>query len=215
MIRDNLSPSAGEAHLEVMERLGKSPKDMLPLQINISNLADGDVLTIHKHQFGSIGQRSRLGLIAIQDSHSDKIRRAILSKLREYIGFRKIRGDGNCYYRSVIFGMLEQTLFASTEERARILRIIIKIFRDVDYSDTVKQRAHSDMILRLTKAAEGTCWLHVSDLEYSFLDKGFDRAVITVCRELVSRYLKKYQHEKMAGDGLTLNEAILPSYPFE
>ena len=52
-----------------------------------------------------------------------------------YLGYRRIRGDGNCYYRAIGFGLLEQIVsLESIEERVFHYRRLINIFCNVDSS---------------------------------------------------------------------------------
>lgn len=81
----------------------------------------------------------------------DKFR--LLAKQYEYIGMRKVRGDGNCYYRAVLLGLLEQ-IFVSQNKLAGLARVNEKL-REVKFDPVLESSDYEDhqIILQLFELA--------------------------------------------------------------
>ena len=78
----------------------------------------------------NIGPRAKLLVIAGAQRYNkpylDKIKQ--LSKI--YDGYREIRGDGNCYYRAVAFGILEYLIITGKS----IIHLVYHFFNEFFYS---------------------------------------------------------------------------------
>jgi len=194
--------------------------------ISVASLQPGQVLTLRRR--GNIGvynigarysQFSALHLLPVCDSEDrDRLQRtAAYLEGKNYVAFRRIRGDGNCYYRAVIFGLLEQIAMHRRSERFGLLWVI---FSEVRYpSDPAAQSRH-DRWLEFLKHCEreSTPVLGASTsfgpmrVEQAFL-QGFDldHAAVRACRSLVSKYLKDNAHTETEG-GLTMTGWCLPFY---
>jgi Peptidase C65 Otubain len=80
-------------------------------EVGFRNLQNNDIICISSTVESIKGPQS-LNALAYQSrgnrSTREKIRQ--LADQHQYVGYRRIRGDGNCYYRSVIYGVLEQAV---------------------------------------------------------------------------------------------------------
>ncbi len=59
-----------------------------------------------------------------------------------YEGFRSIRGDGNCYYRCVIYSIIEQAVL---QNRRNVFKGLFDIFVEIEFDD-VNGDSHRDML---------------------------------------------------------------------
>jgi ubiquitin thioesterase protein OTUB1 len=168
----------------------------------------------------NIGPRQRLQVIAADNQYNASIQLKIAELEGTYEGWRSIRGDGNCFYRAVIVGLLEQIVRSGN--RAAFDRLRRK-FEEVDtkqFTFATYEADHRDMLRRLQEAASGSAWRTVSELEADILTKqpstdksSIDHALIRACRAIVSTFLKRNQDQDMTGSGLSIKDAILPSHP--
>jgi len=119
---------------------------------------------------------------------------------RSYEHWRPIRGDGNCFYRTVVFGALEY-LLAIGDER-RVLRLAAA-FQQVHYEMPADQLAHEEMLRKLES------WSSLDQLEEWVVstDSGIDQALIRACRRLVRLFLIRHANLKTP-NGLTYSELV-------
>lgn len=116
-----------------------------------------------------------------------------------YDQWRPVRGDGNCYYRTVCFGALET--FLATGEIGR-LESLLHALEVVQYEDPKAQTAHTKLLLQLRS------WRSVAQLEEGIAnDDMVDTALIRACRRLVRDFLVQHA-EQYAPNGLTYEELI-------
>lgn len=196
-------------------------------------LQGGDLLTVWRVQGAAVGPKVLME-VAI---NTDRFNAALVQKLRMlqelYSGFRKIRGDGNCYYRAFIFGLLEsivvsgdrsayshlyRKLRACYERYAGLMKAKLSL-QDTMTNNYLREtlssitRAVDIVLTALDRASQGLIWATVSDLEHSMLRTDhvesitLDTALILSCKCLVAEYLESNQDLEM--NGLPLRDAIL------
>lgn len=118
---------------------------------------------------------------------------------RSYSHWRPIRGDGNCYYRTVAFGVFE-TLLAANDDRR--LGHIVQGFRDVHYDDHTEQLAHEHLLQHLDSQE------HMWELTRSIVtDCTLDEALVRCCRRLVRLFLLR-NAESLSPNGLTYSDLV-------
>lgn len=128
---------------------------------------------------------------------------AKLQKIRHlaegYDHWRPIRGDGNCYYRAVIYGALEALLALGDWQRWRqIVGVLAKLRFDVP----VERRGQERLLWHLRS------WTSPAQLEeWISRDAGVDQALIRACRRLVRDFLVE-RAEEMAPNGLTYSGLV-------
>jgi hypothetical protein len=110
----------------------------------------------------------------------------LIAQLRKsYTAFRRILGDGNCYYRAAFFGILEFAALATAEERGDIVAAVLKVLQsEVAYTaGTYEDRAHQALLGDLPR---------ISSLALSseMLATTHDRAIVMACKRLVASGLK-------------------------
>ena len=181
-----------------------------------SDLNDSDMILIAALK-DNICPRQRLDVIAADNQYNASIQTKVKELEVRYDGWRGIRGDGNCFYRAVIFGLLEQLVI--TENRSAFDELRRK-FQEADthqfsFDDS---RDHQDLLTKLEAAANDRTWMTVSELEADVLTKhslsdksSIDLALIRACRAIISSFLKRHQDHDM--HGLSIKDAILPTYP--
>ena len=82
----------------------------------------------------------------------------------QYPGFRSIRGDGNCYYRAVMVGLIEQIIMSPDREKL-FLDLRDKFERIIGGYDGRFDDKIIPFIVTLTVASRGKCWNTVDEFE--------------------------------------------------
>jgi hypothetical protein len=77
--------------------------------ICLKNIKNDSVIELRTSR-DNVGARLHLTKIAADFRHNNSMVGKINKLETAYVGFRRMRGDGNCYYRAVIFGLLEQII---------------------------------------------------------------------------------------------------------
>jgi len=130
-----------------------------------------------------------------------------IRRLGETYGhWRPIRGDGNCFYRTFIFGALEA--FLARGDTAAVERTA-ETLQQVKYETPGEARAHADMLRRLRSCSTPG---HLE--RWVLQDDRFDQALIRGCRRLVRLFLLENAQAE-SPSGLTyadLIQALDPTY---
>jgi len=162
------------------------------IMISISDLNNGDYLILRMRTHHIIGARSHLEILGVLEP---KFFDALQSICTAYAGFRKIGGDGNCYYRAVAFGLLEQLVLDGAHENFILIR---NILASVSYAvDSEDAEYHTELLQLLSEAAAGRAWLNTEQLQASFLapTSNIDAALVRACRNLLGNYLVTSEDE--------------------
>lgn len=176
------------------------PSDM----VSIHDLHDGDILALRMRTLHKIGARSKLPGLGITDPSLGQE----IGKIAEnYGGFRRICGDGNCYYRAIAYGVLEKVVLDGDVTKFDVLH---RIFMRVSYQKIGDNESHEELLSTLEMAAAGKVWRDVEDLQSSFLafNSNFDFALVSACRRLVSMYLIENQ-DTVTDGGLSLKDTFI------
>ncbi len=90
-----------------------------------------------------------------------------------YPGLRTIRGDGNCYYRAIMYGLLEQIIMAPNREV--LCGELIHKFRVLrDKSSLGDSQKIDNLIIKLQLAQANELWPTVADFEADMRDPNSD-----------------------------------------
>jgi ubiquitin thioesterase protein OTUB1 len=112
-----------------------------------------------------------------------------------YTGMRKSRGDGNCFYRSYLFSLLEtfspETISERGKEDYEALHAKLKSTTDRLSALGYSSYTCEDFIDSFIEVLEGTRGGGVSYLESFFADKMQDLYVITAARMVTSLYIQE------------------------
>ena len=98
----------------------------------------------------TLGPRTRIEFVAHNNRHNRSIGEKIaeLKDKENYEGFRNIRGDGNCYFRAVAFGLLEYLVLSG--RRDQFLKLHEKFVGIRKYLETeTDQSAHDSLLEKL------------------------------------------------------------------
>jgi ubiquitin thioesterase protein OTUB1 len=188
-----------------IEIVGENNGDGIP----ISKLKHGDCIEVREFGIAAISAKLLLENIALQEKCNESLRNKVYDLSNSYEGFRKIRGDGNCYYRAIIFGILEAIIISQDREAFGYLRNILK---KVVYAEKDLSYVHSDLLHTLAEAQMGTSWQTIAALEADFLDNNtrIDEGFVRACKKLTAAALMENQDVTM--NGLTLRDAVLATY---
>eukprot|EP00928_Gymnodinium_smaydae_P099656 TRINITY_DN9571_c0_g1_i2.p1 TRINITY_DN9571_c0_g1~~TRINITY_DN9571_c0_g1_i2.p1 ORF type:complete len:598 (+),score=129.31 TRINITY_DN9571_c0_g1_i2:116-1909(+) len=147
-----------------------------------------------------------------------KFNESIVAKVAElqahgYNAWRRVRGDGNCFYRAVGFALLEQLVMLAprcgdwaVDLRERLQRVVLQ--------DAGERAAHNDLLQHVTRLAEGGGWEALSECHAETTALGLlyrsvndahgtiDLALVRALRHLVAEYLLEHAHDASKGNGL-------------
>lgn len=195
--------------------------------VSIAKLNDDDILTFRRVIHGVVGPRVEIQnaslshhqtTVTATDKSTDSSFNKFAVLAQQYRGLRKIKGDGNCYYRAVYVGLLEQIVNSSDRAR-KFRRLSDLIAKVIDQKSSSSMQRLVSLINDAGKeneekngqeiAKRWRCW---EDIEAEILrvETGFDEAFIQICRRLVTKYLLEHAEDQM--NGLALQEIILISY---
>lgn len=142
------------------------------------------------------------------DALKDEFRHnpSMVSKIRKladehgYGHWRPIRGDGNCFYRAAIFGVLEAWLSEGAMHRVRDLA---ELLQKVKYEEREEQCAHERMLKRLST------WDSAKELEHWVaMDSGIDQALVRACRRVLRDHLVSHANAQLP-NGMTYLQYVL------
>eukprot|EP00811_Abedinium_folium_P034824 NODE_7673_length_1558_cov_8.950384.p1 GENE.NODE_7673_length_1558_cov_8.950384~~NODE_7673_length_1558_cov_8.950384.p1 ORF type:complete len:388 (+),score=68.75 NODE_7673_length_1558_cov_8.950384:91-1254(+) len=133
-----------------------------------------------------------------------------------YSGWRRIRGDGNCFYRCIAFGLLEELATAKLEDRIRWSIALSRQFAPLTFDGPVEAAAHRGLLDRLRNVASGGTWqdaacggsqsTEIGDIEGSFLDQSpecVDLAFVRALRCCLANYLIEHRDDEDAACGIS------------
>jgi hypothetical protein len=99
----------------------RNPTESTIVEVNLADIHEGDVIELRKHRIGSISGKFSMLTISAIDRFNESLQHKVQSLTKLYSGYRKIRGDGNCYYRSVIYGLIEQLIRTDNRKGFEVL----------------------------------------------------------------------------------------------
>jgi hypothetical protein len=178
----------------------------LDIELGIIDILPNSCIAICKLR-DNVGPRKYIKSLS---AHSDQTR--VSELMNNYCGWRTIKGDGNCYYRAVYFSLFEQII---VRRQYRLFGKLRDKFSSIHFDDEADQEEHEEFLEILATQTSGKpSWGSVADFEYEVLntDSVVDEACVRACRRLVSAYVIKNQDVVMNGSGITIKDAISPSY---
>jgi len=144
-------------------------------------------------------------------SFCDKVRELIQCR---YVGWRRVRGDGNCFYRAVGFGFLEKLVQASEQDRLRWTSTFLGNLRTLSYEDPSEQAAHANLVEHFERLRSSGGWevpphgahetTALGILYRSLRDPetALDLALIRAMRHLSAKHLLENKDEFASGISL-------------
>lgn len=108
----------------------------------------------------NLGPYEPLSTLAEEFKFNASFQRRVKSlEEKGYAGWRRIRGDGNCFYRAVGFGLLEAATLSQEEKRQLLCRDLLRIFECVRPPTSDKeQNALAEFYDNLHSLAMVGCW---------------------------------------------------------
>lgn len=103
-----------------------------PTSFSIYDLRDGHEVYLRALS-GNVGEKFRLMHLAPeQREFNPSLYDKVQDLTDQYVGYRKIRGDGNCYYRAVAFGLLEQLIITGHRDG---FQYVHDCFKNLQFAD--------------------------------------------------------------------------------
>jgi ubiquitin thioesterase protein OTUB1 len=129
-----------------------------------------------------------------------------------YIGFRCVRGDGNCCYRAIGFNLLEQIATAPEPARRRWGASLRSRLQSLSFACPSQQAAHLRLISCVERLTEGKAWDEIGsdetaeDVLFRCLrpnESADDEALMRALRKLTAVYIVAHEDESEADGTLT------------
>lgn len=115
---------------------------------------DGDVAQIRRIKTAFVGGRYLLSVLANHDRHNQSVQKKVQDISRSYEGYLEIRGDGNCYYRAILFGVLEQAIVR--QDRVQCFKDLYNLFSSIRFESNDEDRIiDHENLLAVIQAAAG------------------------------------------------------------
>jgi hypothetical protein len=134
MLRPRMSASQRVQWREEVSSSALEP-DADKYAISLRSIKRGAVLELRTTR-DNVGPRMLLAKMPADFRHNSSMVAKIARLETAYSGFRRIRGDGNCYYRAVIFGLLENIVESDRRH----------LFRELHTSFAHFVRAHATYV---------------------------------------------------------------------
>eukprot|EP00953_Heterococcus_sp_UTEX-ZZ885_P010935 6348-Heterococcus_DN1.PRE.1 len=142
-------------------------------------------------------------ILTLQKEYEDNIKpgfvKGIIDLAQRYRAFRRVRGDGNCFYRSFLFALLEHLVAtlgvseaAATAEIDRLTGVITNskdALISVGYQEIVFD-SFQEALLEMLASLKGKT---LAELEQEFqVEDGISIHLVWFCRLLTAAYLKMH-----------------------
>ena len=110
---------------------------------------------------------------------------------REYIGWRKCRGDGNCYYRSVFSGYLLKIFHYNTPEIHALdfIKLLSRLHAESQFPKIIPIFSYFSQISKPSQAQSERILIY-QKLEQSLQDPSFDNDLIELIRFLAKSQIQ-------------------------
>ncbi|KAJ8607745.1 hypothetical protein CTAYLR_008611 [Chrysophaeum taylorii] len=111
-----------------------------------------------------------------------------------FVGWRAVRGDGNCYYRAIVFGVLEEAIAkAQTKYLLALVARFDRLRDDLSRVDEVDYDAHDRVATYLSNVAAELETADPARHAHAFVrmattDRTFDLALVRLARALVVNF---------------------------
>lgn len=141
----------------------------------------------------NVGKRKGMDALEEECRFNAGMLRKVRQLAETYDHWRPVRGDGNCYYRAVVFGALEVFLARGDAGAAQVAGALAQ----VHYDTTEEHNLHNELLKWLR-----TCRSSAELEEWIAQDAELDQALIRACRRLVRLFLIGHADVEMPS-GLT------------
>lgn len=187
-------------------------------ELNSENLIDSlrrdDLVTLRKLVDVCVGPpEAMIRAINTESNRGNHIISAKLESMQSqgYTGIRRVKGDGSCYYRAIIIGVIENIFISG--DRRRFDLLYNRIRHVFSPHDTRLNQRFTQLFQTIKNATEGNCWNSWEEFEFALLNpiESIDLDLILLCRRLVSQYILSHANETV-GNGLTLHDTIKHSH---
>lgn len=165
----------------------------------------------------NVGPREPLSSLIDDFKFNDGFREKIQALRNSgYVGWRRVRGDGNCFFRSVGYGFLERLVTATPQQRMRWLTTFRDNLRELEFQDANERSAHAELVSHVEHLQEtggweaprcGECEITAMGLLYrSMRDRNgtLDLAFIRAMRHLCTKFLVQHKHTDPLGSGMSV-----------
>ena len=170
----------------------------------------------------NIGPREELGSLASEFRFNPRfVQKVDRLGQRGYEGWRRVRGDGNCFYRAVGFGLLEQLVTAPQQSRAAWAAALGESLEALSFEDASEAEAHRELLASVDRLHRGGGWeapaqagveMTASGILYRSLRDGSrdtDLALIRALRHVAARHLTQRAEDGSANGGISFDTVCL------
>eukprot|EP00928_Gymnodinium_smaydae_P013316 TRINITY_DN14869_c0_g1_i1.p1 TRINITY_DN14869_c0_g1~~TRINITY_DN14869_c0_g1_i1.p1 ORF type:complete len:1167 (-),score=140.02 TRINITY_DN14869_c0_g1_i1:30-3509(-) len=165
----------------------------------------------------NLGNLEPIQSLAHGHAHNANLVRQFGELAQTFGAWRPVRGDGNCYYRAVLYAWLERSFALGTLSAVQHVAVALKAYvntQGIAASARLCRRLLKTWIRRRSQCVtENEVLLLCRDLSAEFGKVNSDRAFILCLRYLIAEYLLKHAHEPVsAGENALTYDAWAASF---
>lgn len=166
----------------------------------------------------SLGKKEPLSTLIDEFKHNASFRQKV-DKLRRhgYTGWRRGRGDGNCFYRACGFGLLEKITAAPPQQQAAWANSLRLRLESLRFDNAQEQEHHINLLVHITQLSRGLGWPdskrhdmskqakqhHLLYASFRDSSSGLDLALVRALRHLTARYFLEKADDMEACNGIS------------
>lgn len=166
----------------------------------------------------NLGPREEIDSLTDEFRYNEKCCKKVWQlKGRGYTKWRRIRGDGNCFYRAVCFALLEElaSLPPTATSRQQRCSDLYKRLKLVRFQDEAEMGWHRRLLSCVGRLREGLTWVAADESEQdaaplSLLYKSLrevaspmDMALVRALRQLAALYILRHAKDESGNCGVS------------
>ena len=115
-----------------------------------NDLVEGHVISVRSCK-DNVRAKQQLLTLNMKGSikNNELLKQKIEMMKTRFVGWRPVRGDGNCYYRAVYFSLMEQVI---VENRRGVINEVGNLLRNLQFSSTMDKLNHADLMAYVDQA---------------------------------------------------------------
>jgi len=170
----------------------------------------GNYIPFNSFKFNEAKLRQRVSIadkmIEPGNETQEKIKK--LQQLsRKFSAIQQIAGDGNCYYRAIIRGYVEQSIMASDQDRLeRFERLATLIGNMIDRENPLFPEIQ-ELVAKLRQAGNKNVWPNLKDFWRDLVESDVDSLLIQSIRYLLAKHCVDHRNDELE-NGFTLWDVI-------
>eukprot|EP00929_Paragymnodinium_shiwhaense_P034523 TRINITY_DN18767_c1_g1_i1.p1 TRINITY_DN18767_c1_g1~~TRINITY_DN18767_c1_g1_i1.p1 ORF type:complete len:1308 (-),score=307.48 TRINITY_DN18767_c1_g1_i1:57-3980(-) len=150
----------------------------------------------------NLGKVQAIGTLMTQFAYNEKLIGQFEELAFSFPAWRPVRGDGNCYYRAVLFAWLERSIALGAQHSVESFSQLLKAHKeDPQLSGKVKlcRQLLKDWVRKRARCtSEAKVRQLLLSIAAAFDNVSVDRSFIACLRHLIAEFLVQHAHEPFA-----------------